>query len=494
MYNPGLLQKILTSYGAMILPVAVLGSLAFTASKFAESAMEKIYLRQVLPAVELEQINEHAKDMSARLTGYLAGQFPATGARNKIMERRKLIEEHWEKYLSQINLAEMETEQVALVESIGKAVKEDVKGFVEKCEKALTADNKETVLEILENDWPLIQLKLLKPMAKIAESQQLSIKNVYVDSKSQSRRILSWVFIALLVTLITLVISLWMIVKTTKSLLVSITKIDELGMTVRSESEECSAKTRNLSDGITTGAASLEETASAVEELTSIVKVNSDHVQKAAKISNESTANAQLGETKMLGMINTMSEVAESSKKIEQVVHVIDDIAFQINLLALNASVEAARAGEAGRGFAVVAEAVRSLANKSADSAKEIHGLIKDSVDKSQRGQKVANESGAVLKEIVKSIRSVSEINSQIAAASEEQFTGLMQISTAVTQIDGLSQTNASISESLVGSTNEMAGQGKDLQVLVADLLKVVKGGRSAISSSSMEIVTRQLK
>jgi methyl-accepting chemotaxis protein len=464
----------------MILPVAVLGFLAITASRFAETAMEKIYLRQVLPAVEMEEINEHAKDMSMRLTGFLAGQFPATGARNKIIENHKSVDEHWAKYLSQIDLSELDSEQVKLVETIGTVIKKDIQGFVDKSEQALKADNKETVLEILEDEWPIIQMKLLKPMGKLAESQQLSIKSVYEDSKARSHRILNWAFMAILATIVTVIVSLFMVVRTTRSLLASITKIDELGKTVRSESEECSTKTRTLSDGITGTAASLEETASSVEELTSIVKVNSKHVQSAADISAENTANAEVGENKIMGMISTMSEVAASSKKIEEVVHVIDDIAFQINLLALNAAVEAARAGEAGRGFAVVAEAVRNLANRSADSAKQINVLIQDSVEKSQRGQKVANESGEVLKGIVKSIKSVAEINNKIASASEEQLGGLMQISTAVNQIDSLSQANASISESLVGSTNEMADQGKSLQVLVADLLSVVKGGRSS--------------
>ncbi|WP_413288199.1 methyl-accepting chemotaxis protein [Bdellovibrio sp. HCB337] len=477
MQKHGLLKKLLLSYAAMMIPVAILSFLAITSSKFAESTLERIYLRQILPATETDEIKEDSKDMLIRLTGYLAGLFPATGARNKILEDKKSIDEHWKKYKSQIQMSELTPEQVKLVEEIDQSIQRNIQDFVSKCEKALSSDNKDSAIEILENDWPLIQLKLLKPMEKLSGSQQLSVKDVYEHSKEQSQKILKWGLGAILATLLTTLLSLLMVVRTTRSLLTSMTKIDTLGLHVRSESKDCSSNTQNLSSGITGVAASLEETASSVEELTSIVKGNAQFASEAAKISTENSSKAQLGENKIFGMINTMTEMAESAQQIEAAVQVIDDIAFQINLLALNASVEAARAGEAGKGFAVVAEAVRSLAHKSAASAKEINGLTKTSVDKAIAGKKVANESGEVLRDIVESIKSVSEINNKIAAASDEQLTGLVQISTAVQQIDALSQNNASISESLVTSTNQMADQGKNLQELVADLLVVVKGG-----------------
>jgi methyl-accepting chemotaxis protein len=478
MYNPGLLKKILLSYCAMIVPVALLGFFAMTSGRFAESSIERIYLRQILPAAEMGKINEQVRDMPFRLTGYLAGQFPAAGTRNKIIDDKKMIEEHWQKYLSQIDLKELSPDQIKQVDNIRTAIEKDIQAFVEKCVTALTADNKEIVLEITESDWPQIHVKLLKPMEKLEETEKQSIKMAYENSKAQSRQILNWVFIAILVTVATVIVSLLMVVKTTRALLNSITKVDDLGQVVQSESQECSAKTRSLSEGITGVAASLEETASGVEELTSIVKVNCQYAKDAANISRKNTSHALSGQTKILGMIKTINEVAASSKKIGEAIHVIDDIAFQINLLALNASVEAARAGESGKGFAVVAEAVRTLAHKSAMAAKEIHGLITDSVIQARSGEKLANESGVVLQEIVASIQSVSEINSKIASASEEQLAGLLQISTAVNQIDRLSQANAAISESLVESTDEMADQGKDLQTFVTDLLGVVKGGR----------------
>lgn len=471
-----MLKKFLMSYGALIFPIAILGWLAMTSSRFAEASMEKIYLRQVLPAAEIEKIKEATKDISSRLLGFLAGQFPATGARNKIVETQKEIEGIWARYLTQVNLAELNSDQVKLIDEIDIAIKKDIKNFVSKSAIALGNENKDDVSDIVENEWPVMQMRLLKPMAKLIETQNLSIQKVYEDSKSQSRKILRWVLGALGVTVLTLVLSIWMVIKTIRFLQSAMEKINSLGQHVKEESHECSSRTENLSNGITSLAASLQETAASVEELTSIVTVNSNHIKEAAFISRENTVNAEKGEMKIANMMQTMNEAATSAKKIEQAVHLIDDIAFQINLLALNASVEAARAGDAGKGFAVVADAVRTLAVKSAASAKEIHHLIQESVVKSQEGQVTASECDVVLKKIVSSIKSVSEINSMVSSASEEQLRGLMQISTAVNQIDGVSQTNASISEELVRASETMALEGRDLQMLVAELLSVIEG------------------
>lgn len=233
---------------------------------------------------------------------------------------------------------------------------------------------------------------------------------------------------------------------------------------------------KELSSASSTSAASLEQTVTSLEELTSMVKRNSEHAQEAAALSSASRVAAESGENEMKNLIHSMSAISASSKRIEEIINVIDDIAFQTNLLALNASVEAARAGEQGRGFAVVADAVRSLAQRSAEAAKDISGLIKDSVNQIETGAKVADRSGEVLNEIVNSVKKVSDLNSEIAAASKEQSIGIHQISAAMNQLDTSTQSNSASAGQIVTIIDEFNELASTSQNLTSELNKVVYG------------------
>lgn len=233
---------------------------------------------------------------------------------------------------------------------------------------------------------------------------------------------------------------------------------------------------KELSSASSNSAASLEQTVTSLEELTSMVKRNSEHAQEAAALSSASRVAAESGEHEMKNLIQSMSVISASSKKIEEIINVIDDIAFQTNLLALNASVEAARAGEQGKGFAVVADAVRSLAQRSANAAKDISSLIKDSVDQIEEGAKVADRSGEVLHEIVTSVKKVSDLNSEIAAASKEQSIGIHQISAAMNQLDTATQSNSASAEQIVTIIDEFNDLANTSQDLTAQLNTVVYG------------------
>ena len=242
---------------------------------------------------------------------------------------------------------------------------------------------------------------------------------------------------------------------------------------VRAVSEEladASAQLAAASEEISTGAqeqaSSLEETASTLEEITATVKQNSDSAQQARQLASGSRDVAEKGGAVVGHAVEAMGEINQSSKRIADIITTIDEIAFQTNLLALNAAVEAARAGEQGRGFAVVASEVRSLAQRSATAAKEIKSLINDSVRKVDAGTELVNRSGATLTEIVTSVKRVTDIITEIAAASREQSTGIDQVNKAVTQMDAVTQRNASQTEEMSATAQaltEQAGQLRDL-------------------------------
>lgn len=270
--------------------------------------------------------------------------------------------------------------------------------------------------------------------------------------------------------------------------------LSRIGESVLMASEQTSsggtqlaAASAQLSSGSTEAAASLEETVASLEELASMVKLNTGHAHEANSLSQKSRESAEKGEVEISKLISSMADMANGSKKIEEIINVIDDIAFQTNLLALNAAVEAARAGEQGKGFAVVAEAVRALAARSASSAKEISTLINENVILSERGAKIADTSGEVLKEILGAVKKVAELNAEIATGSQEQSHGLEQISKAMNQLDQATQGNAASSEEVAASSEEMSQQADSLTELVGELQSLIQGdtgGHSAVSAS----------
>jgi hypothetical protein len=239
---------------------------------------------------------------------------------------------------------------------------------------------------------------------------------------------------------------------------------------------QLASASQKLSTGTSESAASLEETVASLEELSSQVKNNSDHAKEANHLSQKSRVSAENGEKEIARLIESMSGIASSSKKIKEIINVIDDIAFQTNLLALNAAVEAARAGEQGKGFAVVAEAVRNLAQRSAMAAKDITNLIQENVAQSAEGAKIAETSGVVLNEIVTNVNKVSDLNNEISVASQEQAAGISQISRAMNELDRAIQSNSASSEQVTASSNLMNEQAAQLESFVKELRQVIEG------------------
>ncbi len=238
--------------------------------------------------------------------------------------------------------------------------------------------------------------------------------------------------------------------------------------TINTASKEIASGNSDLSQRTEEQASSLEETASSMEELTSTVRQNTENAKQANQLAISASDVAGKGGAVVSQVVTTMDSINESSRKIVDIISVIDGIAFQTNILALNAAVEAARAGEQGRGFAVVAGEVRNLAQRSAAAAKEIKTLIGDSVEKVEGGSKLVAQAGQTMEEIVTSIRRVTDIMSEITAASVEQSQGIEQVNLAITQMDEVTQQNAALVEEAAAAAESLEEQAQNLSASVA--------------------------
>lgn len=236
---------------------------------------------------------------------------------------------------------------------------------------------------------------------------------------------------------------------------------------IATATEQIAAGNADLSQRTEEQASALEETASSMEELTSTVKQNADNAQQANQLAISASSVAVKGGEVINRVVRTMESITDSSRKISDIIGVIDGIAFQTNILALNAAVEAARAGEQGRGFAVVAAEVRSLAQRSAAAAKEIKALIEDSVGKVQDGSRLVEEAGHTTQEIVTSIKRVTDIMAEISAASLEQSSGIEQVNTAITQMDDVTQQNAALVEQAAAAAESLEEQAQQMVQVV---------------------------
>ena len=270
------------------------------------------------------------------------------------------------------------------------------------------------------------------------------------------------------------------------SLSVIVSQVRASVESIITSTKEMAEGNSNLSQRIEKQASSLQETASSMEQLTATVKQNADNARQANQLATNASDVALKGGEVVGEVVQTMVSISASSKKIVDIISVIEGIAFQTNILALNAAVEAARAGEQGRGFAVVAGEVRNLAQRSSAAAKEIKALIGDSVDRVNAGSKLVDKAGATMSEIVGAVKRVTDIMSEIAAASNEQSSGIEQVNLAITQMDEVTQQNAALVEQAAAAAEAMEEQARSLMEAVSVFkLDTTSGGTRTVAAKS---------
>lgn len=394
-------------------------------------------------------------------------------------------------------------------EKFDKAEKEkyvDVIGDWSECERGLNdgfdalekGDLKAARAAFVNGVAPHAQPINLALEALLKDSHERIEKEVADSTESSSRNLSFFMICAAFGVTVLSVLGIFFVFRITKILSRISENIRKGGSQVLSASEQLSGASQSLSSGSVESASSLQETVSSLEEISSTVKMNADNSREAAGLAEAASKTAKTGENEIQNLISAMADISKGSRKIEEIINVIDDIAFQTNLLALNAAVEAARAGEQGKGFAVVADAVRSLAQRSATSAKDIGHLIRESVEKTQNGSKTADTSGAVLREIVTSVQKVSDLVNEIATASQEQARGISQISKAMNELDHTTQQNAASAEEVASSSEQLSAQATLMQAEVSEMELVLLGqaqtekGRSNTGHAQMDHATVQ--
>ncbi|MFZ6766223.1 methyl-accepting chemotaxis protein [Undibacterium sp. Di26W] len=426
----------------------------------------------------------------------------------KVKAQRKKYDDAKEK-LSTLGLND---EEKKIVGDIAKLDKEIEKPFKDAVGQAL-AFNAEGAVKIISTVIDPLNSKSIIEMNRLVDLQDVATKQVFETSAAAGAKLTMWLYIILVSALAIGALFAWAITRSITQPLqealglaetvadgdlrsqVSVSGNDEVASllqalknmndnlaatvgqvrvgteTITVASREIASGNADLSSRTESQASSLEETASSMEELTSTVRQNADNARQANQLVVSASGVAVKGGAVVGQVVSTMGSIKESSRKIVDIIGVIDGIAFQTNILALNAAVEAARAGEQGRGFAVVAAEVRNLAQRSASAAKEIKSLISDSVDKVDQGSRLVDEAGKTMDEIVTSVQHVADIMSEITAASQEQSSGIEQVNLAITQMDEMTQQNAALVEQAAAAAESMEEQA----VALAEAVSVFK-------------------
>lgn len=523
--NTMIKSRLIFVIGFLSLLMILIGVLGLSSLSSVNESLRTVYEDRLVAMGQLDSVIRGINRNQLVIAKTISGD-PANIAKamDEIDKTKVEVNKVWEEYAATF----LTPEEKVFAAKFVSARKQFVEQGLNKAQEALRAQNIPLATELLQGKMELLFQEVNAPMTDLIKLQLRVGKQEYVASQTKYSTVRMMSIAMVLIGLVAgVVVGVWLVRGISGSLIyaveiaqgiasgdltqtIEVDSDNETGQllsalkemnaslvntvsevrtstdTIATASSQIAAGNLDLSSRTEEQAASLEETASSMEELTSTVRQNAENAKQANQMVVSASDHAVKGGLVVAQMVDTMGSIKESSRKIVDIIGVIDGIAFQTNILALNAAVEAARAGEQGRGFAVVASEVRSLAQRSAAAAKEIKELIGDSVEKVDAGGRLVNETGESMNKIVTAVKQVTDIMSEIAAASAEQSSGIEQVNIAITQMDEVTQQNAALVEEAAAASSSMQDQAANLASTVA-VFKLTHSMQTATIAKSVQ-------